>query len=207
MRITEQAKQDNRAAILKAAGALFAEKGFEDTTTRDIAQRAGLAIGTMFNYFPSKETMAMSMVNEALLAGIEDFRAARCGEEELAEELFLFISCGLRRLQSMHAFIGPVLEKSLSPFPKKTICSEGCSARESHLAMVAEIITGHGHLPAPDFLVIHIYWSLYLGILAFWARDDSPHQDAAKAVIDYSLTLFVNLLAPTTALGAARECP
>ena len=204
MRITEQAKQDNRAALLKAAGELFTMKGFENTTTRDIAQRAGLAIGTMFNYFPSKETMAMSMVNETLLAGIADYHALRSGDEELVEELFLFISCGLRRLQPMHAFIGPVLEKSLSPFQKKTTCAEGTSAREAHLAGVGEIITGHGHLPPADFLAIHIYWSLYLGILAFWSRDESPHQDATKAVIDYSLTLFVNLLAPT-ALGAAEE--
>lgn len=206
MRITEQAKQENRAAILAAAAELFAEKGFENTTTRDIAQRAGLAAGTMFNYFTSKETMAMSMVNEALLAGIEDYRAWRCGEEELLEELFLFISCGLRRLRPMHASIGPVLEKSLSPFQKKTICTEGSSAREAHLAAVREIITAHGHLPAPDFLAVHIYWSLYLGILAFWSRDESPHQDATKAVIDYSLTLFVNMLAPS-APRAGKELP
>jgi AcrR family transcriptional regulator len=206
MRITEQAKQDNRAAVLKSAAELFAEKGFESTTTRDIAQRAGLAAGTMFNYFPSKETMAMSMVNEALLSAIDDYRALRSGEEELGEELFLFISCGLRRLQPMHAFIGPVLEKSLSPFQKKTTCTEGSSAREAHLATVGAIITGHGHLPPPDFLAVHIYWSLYLGILAFWSRDESPHQDASKAVIDYSLTLFVNLLAPIDP-GAAEVSP
>lgn len=206
MRITEQAKQDNRAAILKAAAELFAEKGFEGTTTRDIALRAGLAAGTMFNYFPSKETMAMSMVNGALLAGIDDYRALRSGEEEMVEELFLFISCGLRRLQPMHAFIGPVLEKSLSPFQKKTTCAEGNSAREAHLGAIGEIITGHGHLPPPDFLAVHIYWSLYLGILALWSRDESPHQDATKAVIDYSLTLFVNLLAPPGP-GAMEELP
>jgi len=206
MRITEQAKQDNRAAILKAAGELFAEKGFESTTTRDIALRAGLAVGTMFNYFPSKETMAMSMVNEALLAGVADYNALRSGAEELGEELFLFIACGLRRLQPMHAFIGPVLEKSLSPFQKKATCAEGNSAREAHLGAIGGIITGHGHLPAPDFLAVHLYWSLYLGILAFWSRDESPHQDATKAVIDYSLTLFVNMLDPTDP-GAAEELP
>jgi len=206
MRITERAKQENRAAILKAAAELFAEKGFESTTTRDIARRAGLAAGTMFNYFPSKETMAMSMVNEALLAGIADYHARRSGEEELGEELFLFISCGLRRLQPMHAYIGPVLEKSLSPFQKKSSCMEGSSARESHLATVGAIITGHGRLPPPDFLAVHIYWSLYLGILAFWSRDESPHQNATKAVVDYSLTLFVNLLAPIDP-GVAEVLP
>ena len=139
MRITEEAKKQNREKILKAAEMLFAEKGFEDTTTRDIAKAAGLATGTMFNYFPSKEAMAMSMVNEALIVGGADFVSRRTGEEEFAEELFLFITSGLQRLRPMHPFIGPVLEKSLSPFAKKAACKEGQTAREQHLESVSKI--------------------------------------------------------------------
>jgi len=69
MRINEQAKQQTRQRILATAAELFADKGFEESTTREIAQAAGLATGTMFNYFPSKETMAMTMVTEALRQG------------------------------------------------------------------------------------------------------------------------------------------
>lgn len=197
MRISEQAKQESRARILEKAAELFTGKGFEATTTRDIAQAAGLAAGTMFNYFPSKETLAMTMVTEAFRTGTTDFHRRRTGEEALAEELFLFIASGLRRLQPLRTFLGPVLERSLSPFPRKNICQEGESARLNHLEAVQGIIGRHGFTAAPDYVAMTMYWSLYLGILAYWTNDPSPNQEETRALIDYSLRVFVQVISGT----------
>ena len=194
MRISEQAKQENRMRILGKAAQLFSDKGFEDTTTRDIALAAGLATGTMFNYFPSKETLAMTMVAEALKGGMGDYEMRRTGREELAEDLFLFIASGLRRLRPLRPFLGPVLERSLSPFPRKTVCPEGETARLEHLAAVQNIIGRHGFTTTPDYVAVTIYWSLYLGMLAFWASDESPKQEASQALIDYSIRMFVQVI-------------
>lgn len=194
MRITEQAKQETRARILEKAAGLFSAKGFEDCTTRDLAVAAGLAAGTLFNYFPSKETLAMTMVAEALNRGWEDFQRRRTGQEDLAEDLFLFIASGLRRLRPLRPFIGPVLERSLSPFPRKIVCPEGEAARQEHLADMQEIIGRHGFTEAPDYVAITMYWSLYLGILAFWANDESPNQEATQALMDYSIRMFVQVI-------------
>jgi AcrR family transcriptional regulator len=48
-------KEKTRKAILRAALQLFAEKGFYQTTTKAIARKAGIAEGTLFNYFETKE--------------------------------------------------------------------------------------------------------------------------------------------------------
>jgi AcrR family transcriptional regulator len=194
MRISEQSKQENRDRILEKAAELFTIKGFEDCTTRDIALASGLATGTLFNYFPSKETLAMTMVSEALGQGREDFQRRRTGEEDLSEELFLIITSGLRRLRPLRPFLGPVLERSLSPFPRKNICPEGEAARLEHLAAVQEVIGRHGFADAPDYVAMTIYWSLYLGILAFWTNDPSPNQEDTRALIDYSLQVFVQVI-------------
>lgn len=199
MRISEQTKQETRARILEKATELFIGKGFEDSTTRDIALAAGLAAGTLFNYFPSKETLAMTMVAEALGQGREDFRHRRSGTEDLTEEFFLFVASGLRRLRPLRPFLGPVLERSLSPFPRKNICPEGEAARLEHLAAVQEIIGRHGFTEAPDYVAMTIYWSLYLGILAFWTNDESPNQEATQALIDYSIRTFVKVISGTGA--------
>ena len=195
MRISEQSKQENRGRILEKAAELFIARGFEDCTTRDLAMAAGLATGTLFNYFPSKETLAMTMVAEALNRGREDYRRRRAGKEELAEDLFLFISSGLRRLRPLRPFLGPVLERSLSPFPRKTICPEGEAARLEHLAGVQEIIGRHGFTEAPDYVALTMYWSLYLGILAFWTSDTSTNQEETQSLIDYSIRMFVQVIA------------
>jgi AcrR family transcriptional regulator len=194
MRISEQAKQENRARILEKAAEIFAFKGYEDATTRDIALAAGVAAGTMFNYFPSKETLGMTMVAEAFNLGREDYQRRLTGDEGLAEELFLFISSGLRRLRPLRPFLGPVLERSLSPFPRKTVCPEGEAARQEHLAFVQEIISRQGFSQNPDQVAVTMYWSLYLGILACWTSDPSPNQEESQALIDYSLNLFVQMI-------------
>ena len=144
MRISEQSKQENRVRILEKAAEIFIAKGFDATTTRDIALASGVAAGTLFNYFPSKETLAMTMVAEAFGQGRVDFQRRRCGKEDLAEELFLFVASGLRRLRPLRPFLGPVLERSLSPFPRKSICHEGEAARQGHLHVVQDIIARHG---------------------------------------------------------------
>jgi len=198
MRISEKSKQENRQRILEKAAELFVGKGFEEITTRDIAVAAGIAAGTMFNYFPSKETLAMTMVNEALRFGGEDFASRRSGQEDLTEELYLFIVSGLRRLRPLRPFLGPVLERSLSPFPRKAICPEGEAARQEHLAAMQEIIGRHGFTHAPDRVVATLYWSLYLGILACWTNDSSPNQEESQALIDYSLKLFVTMISGDT---------
>jgi len=195
MRISEQVKQETRSRILTKAAELFCDKGFEESTTREIALAAGLAAGTMFNYFPSKETLAMTMVTEALRQGSDDFRRRRTGREGLTEELFLFVVAGLRRLQPLRPFLGPVLERSLSPFPRKSVCQEGEAARQAHLAAVQEIIGRHGFSEAPDYVAMTMYWSLYLGILAFWTNDQSPNQEESWALIDYTLCFFVQVIA------------
>ncbi|GAB7027826.1 TetR/AcrR family transcriptional regulator [Geotalea toluenoxydans] len=199
MRINEQTKQENRLRILGKAAELFIAKGFEDCTTRDLALAAGLATGTLFNYFPSKETLAMTMVSEALSQGREDYQRRRTGAEDLTEDLFLFIASGLRRLRPLRPFLGPVLERSLSPFPRKTICHEGEAARLEHLATVQEIIGRHGFTEAPDYVAVTMYWSLYLGILAFWTNDESTNQEATRALIDYSIRYYVQLISGTGA--------
>lgn len=197
MRISEQAKQECRARILEKALQLFADRGFDQTTTRDIAQASGVAAGTMFNYFPSKETMAMSMVTRALARGKEEFLRRLQGSEELAEELYLFIASGLRQLRPLRPFLGPVLERSLSPFPRKQVCPEGEAARVEHLDCVRQIMERHGFSATPERVATTIYWSLYLGILAFWTSDESPQQEATQGVIDYSIRTFVQVISGT----------
>ena len=194
MRITEQAKQQTRARILDKAAEIFVGKGFDDTTTRDMAEAAGVAVGTLFNYFPSKETLAMTMVAEALSRGKEDFQSRRSGNESLVEELHLLVASGLRRLRPLRSFVGPVLERSLSSFPRKSVCSEGEAARQEHLTSVREVMARHGFTAAPEDVAVAIYWSLYLGMLAFWLNDESPKQEASQAFIDYSLRIYVNVV-------------
>ena len=61
MRVTAETKAATRQRILAAARQLFLAKGFDACTTRDIADSAGIATGTLFNYFATKEAILASL--------------------------------------------------------------------------------------------------------------------------------------------------
>lgn len=68
----ERKKLETREALLEAALVLFREKGYEETTMEEITERADVAKGTFFNYFPSKE----ELLGEAAAWRVEQLRAA-----------------------------------------------------------------------------------------------------------------------------------
>jgi AcrR family transcriptional regulator len=53
----DEHKRRTRAALRSAGLELFATRGFDATTTEDIAERAGVAVRTFFRYFPTKESV------------------------------------------------------------------------------------------------------------------------------------------------------
>ncbi len=199
MRVTAKVKEQTRDKILRVARKLFVGKGFDQTTTRDIAGRAGIAVGTLFNYFPSKEALGMTLVADALESAGEEFQVRRRGGESLEELLFGYMFSGLRALAPQRAFVGAVLESALSPFAAGGNGGAGDAVRASHLETVAELIAEHRSAPAPapvpSFVAMHLYWTLYLGVLAFWSSDESPNQEDTLVVVDQSLRLFVQSLA------------
>jgi len=45
---------------------------------------------------------------------------------------------------------------------------------------------------------MQLYWTLYLGVIAYWAADDSPNQEDTLALLDQSTKLFAGLIGRTT---------
>lgn len=56
--------KDKRTAIMETALKLFTERGFQGTSTAQISKEAGVATGTFFNYFPTKEDLINSLYFE-----------------------------------------------------------------------------------------------------------------------------------------------
>jgi len=191
MRITAKAKEEVRERIVTAGKSLFHRKGFAGTTTRDLSRAAGIAVGTLFNYFPNKESLGMSILAEALERGRSRFLGEARGIPTLEEELFAHVASELREMRPYRSFVGPVLETAMSPFGPSEFSGEGGKVRQDHLATVAEMIIDSRGLDAATSVTLQLYWSLYLGVLAFWSRDDSPHQQDTLAMLDQATRLFV----------------
>jgi AcrR family transcriptional regulator len=193
MRITPQAKVATRERIVGAALKLFARQGWDGTTTRDLATAAGIATGTLFNYFQSKEAVAATLVAEALAKAQQDFESTREPGQSLEEELFSLIWTGLKSLRKLRGVLASALDTILSPLARSSPESAGDSIRVHHLEAVEQILLAHeipGPLPA---VTLQLYWTLYLGVVAYWAADDSPNQEDTLALLDRSTKLFASL--------------
>lgn len=81
---------DARAAILQAATQLFAQHGYDATTTRMIAKEAGVAEGTLYIYFPSKRHILLSLIQQASVPVVTSRLASAEGQsdEEILRALF-----------------------------------------------------------------------------------------------------------------------
>ena len=76
----DEKREMSRRAIMEASAELFYEKGYENTTTRDIVKKTGILNGSLYNRFKSKEEILLSIVTEALQITLD-----RC-EKVLEEE-------------------------------------------------------------------------------------------------------------------------
>src|SRR5437667_12655174 len=122
MRITAAEKEDTRERIIAAAIKQFRESGFAPATTRDIAREAKLGVGTLFNYFPTKESILEHLVADACTRGEEAFATAfdkgdadSHEQSSLDENLFAHAAAILRKLKPHRKYLLAVLETSLSP--------------------------------------------------------------------------------------------
>lgn len=197
MRVTAETRSATRSRILTASQKLFAEHGFEAATTRDIARVAGIAAGTLFNYFPTKEAVVQGLVSEAYAAAAEAFDSGgtRDGADllTLEEELFAHVAAVLRGLKAFRKYVTALLDAELLPLVDRGGDSQ--SLRAAHLETVGQIAARHGVSDALTPLATQLYWTLFVGVLAFWSKDASPKQEDTLALLDQSLAMFCGWLA------------
>jgi AcrR family transcriptional regulator len=98
-KVSDAHKQQVREAILDAALGCFAQTGYEGTSVDDVAAAAKKSVGTLYNYFPSKEQIFLALAMRELQSDLEAIRAnlhaARSFDEALGC-LFGYVLHGFR---------------------------------------------------------------------------------------------------------------
>src|SRR4051812_16884451 len=103
-RVRDEAKALYRKAILDAAEEVFSERGVAAARVQDIAARARLAVGTIYNHFEQKEDVLLALLSERTMGFIEAFRASKDDSPAFAERLVARIVRLLAYIASHRAF-------------------------------------------------------------------------------------------------------
>src|SRR5438477_7972782 len=196
-------RAQNKAAIRKrivtAALSLFQTKGFDATTTRAIARKAGIAEGTVFNYFRTKEDIALHFFEQEVDQAIASVREnPRLRKAPLEEKLFALVHSQLEFLAPYEKFIGAAFIHALKPASPLGIFSyRAQELRHRYVGFVQELLDES--LPKNQysplaFLAPEVFWIYYLGALLYWLHDSSPGKQNTLAFLDRSLSIGVSVL-------------
>jgi len=141
-RPSQRRSQVTVAAILDAAARVFEERGFDAGTTNHVAERAGVSIGSLYEYFPNKDAMVVAVVERELererskLLAILEPAAT---ERDLAAQLRAFVET----LVELHAK-RPALHRILFDQAEHPPAAHACVLRfeESLAHALAETLRG-----------------------------------------------------------------
>lgn len=194
----ERKKAEKEAAIRDAAAALFREQGFEATTTQAVAERAGVAKGTVFLYATTKVDLVALVFAERIRRVATQALAAAPHPDLVADLDALFA-----RFFSMYA-----KERELARIFVRELAFASGDAQATRTSVDIAFLTGlaarfethraRGTLRADVDARTAAFaaFALYLTTLMAWLASDTLKPKAARARLRAALELLVRGLGP-----------
>lgn len=97
MKVTKEQAQQNRQALLDAAGALFKQHGIDGIGVADVCREAGLTHGALYKHFADKQDLAAQAFSHAFRTGYDKVSTPRPGKaRSLATYLDAYLSPRVR---------------------------------------------------------------------------------------------------------------
>jgi AcrR family transcriptional regulator len=136
-RVTEEIKQSNRTRLLEAAAREFARVGVDRANINEISLSAGLAKGTIYNYFASKEALFVAVVEEACTRAVEGAEPLP-GDASTSRRLQALLASDVEWVRRDEDFARVLVREALTA--DRRFYSEIVSAAAPFLERVSEVV-------------------------------------------------------------------
>jgi AcrR family transcriptional regulator len=194
---THQARSlATRDAILATALALFRRNGLDHTTMRDIAQQAGVALGSAYYYYESKEAILQAYYDQVQqLHHSRVVEALSNKELSLEDRLKVVFHTKLDILQNDRKILGALFRYAGEPsHPLSALGPATRHHREQSMATLALALANENLQEDIRALFPALLWAAHMGLLLYFIYDDSPGQTRARKLVDSALSLLTSLL-------------
>jgi AcrR family transcriptional regulator len=187
------ASEQTRRQILETALALFRERGFEETTIRDIASGAGLSLGAAYYYFKSKEAIVGAYYDYVQHEHAARARAVFASGGDLRARLRAALHAKIDIMQEDRGLLRALFryggdpDHGLSWFGPATREQRRLSVAVFEDAIAGERLPTDVREAAPTLL-----WTLHMGILLYFLYDASPQQRRTRRLIDAAVDFAVD---------------
>jgi AcrR family transcriptional regulator len=185
--------QETRVRILDAALEAFRERGFESATMREVAKRAGVAVGAAYYYFDSKDAIVLAFYARAqeemaprIQVALDQSRTLEARLRAVISHKFDYFEPNRRLLGALSAHADP--EHPLSPFGKETQ-----AIREQDVAMFERAVTDSGVKLPPSVrpYLARLLWMYQMGLILFWVYDGSKRQERTSLLYEKTLKMLL----------------
>ena len=151
----EQNKFEKRGRIIAAARALFTHKGFDATTTQEIADAAGVASGTVFTYARTKEDLLILVFHDEMMGVVERAYAAARDSDGLLNQTIIFFETFVayheRDLPLAHALMRQL--GYVGSTDQRSLVSELMTSLLGRLAQLVQAAKDDGKVDATSALI------------------------------------------------------
>lgn len=182
-----------RARILSAALDVFRRRGFAESTMRQIAASAGVAVGAAYYYFDSKDAFVMAFYEQAQAEMAPAFDRVLTESRTLEQRLrglielkFHTFAPNRALMAALSAHIDP--SHPLSPFSAAT-----APIRERDIAFFARAVIDSGVRLPPSILpyLPRLLWLYQMGLMLYWVYDRSPRQANTHLLLEKTMRMLL----------------
>ena len=186
-----------RERILDAALDLFRTQGYAETTMRQIAQAADVAVGNAYYYFASKDQLILAFYERNHADHLAALGDALETTKEFRERLRVLLRAKVdsampyRRLSTKLFTSAADPESPLSPFSP-----ESAPLRASAVRLMAEVVDGSSLRVGKDLRadLPELLWLYEMGIILYWVHDSSSECERTYALIDRTVPIVERLI-------------
>jgi len=210
--LRELNRLDKLSRIKSAARDLFAELGFDRATTRDIAERAQVGLGTLFNYADDKRDLVFLIFNEELDRITDSAFAAIDRRQPLAEQLATAFGVFYRAFAA-NPTLSRILLQELTFYSHGRLAGDFQRSKRRTIGFIEQLVAEaqrEGRLRCDEeasLIALSIFF-LYSGAVRYWIASDRPNPKAGIGELHRMLKLHVAGLAPSErgrTAGARRK--
>lgn len=203
--------EQTRALILETAVRMFMERGYEETTMRAIAEQAGVALGSAYYYFRSKEQLIQAFYGRTHEEHLAEAAHVLRTERTLRDRLYGVMATKLRTAEPYHRFSGVLFRTAADPeSPLNPFSAESLPARREAIALFAEVVRGAEDRRIPRDMeeeLPELLWTYHMGVILFWIHDRSPGRARTWTLMERTVDLVARLIALSTLplMGPVRK--
>src|SRR5260221_3339722 len=174
--LTPRAEQ-TRAAITEAALALFRSRGYEATTMRAIAERAGVSTGNAYYYFGSKEELIQEFYLRNHAEHLAASRVVLDRESDFNPRLTGTLRALIYVMAPYHAFAATFYKHAAEPTsPLSPFSKQSSPARDASIALYREVVDNSNVRVSSDLRgqLPELLWLASIGVILYCVHDTSP---------------------------------